>query len=175
MEAQQTKQIFTQIYNKEADSLFRYCLLRVHEREKAIDIVQDIFTEFWKKINTGEKIKNERAYLFTLAHNKIIDWYRKKKSESLDALLENESEERPFDHPDEHSETDIISSSEAKNVLREISKLEPVYRDVLYLRFAEDLSPQEIAMILDITANTASVRITRGIEKLREIFHTQNK
>jgi len=175
MEASQIKQIFTRTYNKESDSLFRYCYLRVHDREKAIDIVQDIFAELWKKMNGGETIKNERAYLFTLAHNRIIDWYRKKKSESLDALLENDEGERPFDHPDERSETDIILSSEAKSVLKEIDNLEPVYREVLYLRFVEDLSPQEIAMILKITPNTASVRITRGIEKLREKFHTQNK
>ncbi len=175
MDTQQAKQTFTEIYNKEANSIFRYCLFRVHEREKAIDIVQDIFAEFWKKINTGEKIKSEKAYLFTLAHNRIIDWYRKKKTESLDDLLENTDTERPFDHPDEHSEADIMLSSEAKEVLREIDKLEPVYKEVLFLRFAEDLSPQEIAMILDITPNTASVRITRGIEKLKEKFHTQNK
>jgi len=175
MEVHNIKEKFTQIYEKEADSLFRYCLMRISDREKAIDIVQDIFTELWKKYNTGEEIKSERAYLFTLAHNKIVDWYRKKKTASLDALLENENTDRQFDSPDEHAHADIVFSAEAKEVLKVIEKLEPTYRDVLYLRFTEDLSPQEIASVLDSTASIVSVRITRGLEKLREQFHTNNK
>lgn len=173
MKAHHTKEKFTEVYDRESDALFRYCSLRVHDREKAIDIVQDIFAELWKKYQAGEKIENERAYLFTLAHNRIIDWYRKKKSESLDALLEKEDGERPFDYANE-DHTNTFLSSEAKRVLEAIEILEPIYRDVLYLRFAEDLSPQEIASILDSTANVVSVRITRGLEKLREEFHTKN-
>jgi len=172
MEVHNIKVKFTEVYEKESDPLFRYCLMRVSDRDKAIDIVQDIFAELWKTYNTSEEIKNERAYLFTLARNKIIDWYRKKKSYSLDALLETEDTERPFDSPDEKAHPDIIFSAEAGRVLEAIEKLDPTYRDVLYLRFTEDLSPQEIASVLGSTASIVSVRITRGLEKLREQFHT---
>jgi RNA polymerase sigma-70 factor (ECF subfamily) len=169
METHDTKK-FTEIYDREADALFRYCFFRINDREKAIDMVQDIFVELWKVLHTGEKIKRERPYLFTLAHNRVIDWYRKKKSESLDALLENENTARPFDYADEHAHADIIVSAEAKRVLTAIEFLDPTYRDVLYLRFAEDLSPQEIAKVIGSTASIVSVRITRGLEKLREQF-----
>ncbi len=164
------KEKYTEIYHKEADTLFRYCFMRVHDREKAIDIVQDIFIELWKAEQGSEKIRNPRAYLFTLAHNRIIDWYRKKKSESLDALME--SEDSHFGPRDESAHTDIIFSAEAKRVLKAVETLEPAYKDVLYLRFTKDLSPQEIAEILGSNANAVSVRITRGLEKLREKFNT---
>ncbi len=165
------KQKFTEIYEKEADSLFRYCFLRVSDREKAIDIVQDIFTELWKAQNSGEKIRKERAYLFTLAHNRIVDWYRKKKSESLDALIDKEDAGSIFEPADEQAHLNIVSSAETKMILEEIETFEPIYKDVLYLRFAEDLLPQEIASVLGITASIVSVRIARGLEKLREKFH----
>ena len=165
------KQKFTEIYEKEADSMFRYCLMRVSDREKAADIVQDIFTELWKKYQTGEKIENQRAYLFTLAKNRIIDWYRKKKSESLDALMENDDSERPFDVADAGIHSKIVLSAEAKRVLEEMEKLEPIYKDVLYLRFTEDLTPKEIGKIIGETANVISVRIARGLEKLKEKFN----
>lgn len=172
MEAHNIKQEFTKIYDRESDALFRYCIMRVSDKEKAIDIVQDIFAELWKAVNgAGKKIENERAYLFTLAHNRIIDWYRKKKTESLDALMENEDNGKPFDHQDEQAYSNIIFSAEAKQVLEKIETLEPIYKDVLYLRFAEDLPPEEIGKILGENANTISVRITRGLEKLREQFH----
>jgi len=166
---------FTKLYDTEADPLFRYCFMRISNRERAVDMVQEIFVEIWKTLQRGEVIKYERAYLFTLAHNRIIDWYRKKKSESLDALLENEDTAQPFDRADEHAHTDIILSSEAKEVLKAIETLEPTYRDVLYLRFAEDLSPKEIAAIVGATANAVSIRINRGLEKLREQFHIREQ
>lgn len=175
MEVHMIQKQFTEIYEKESDALFRYCFMRVHDREKAIDIVQDIFTELWKAYNAGMKIEYQRAYLFTLAHNRIIDWYRKKKSESLDVLLENDNGSKLFDPADEHMHSDIVFSAEAKRVLKTMEKLEPIYRDVLYLRFTEDLTPAEIGKIINETANTVSVRITRGLEKLKEQFHTEIK
>ena len=173
MDAPMIQKQFTETYEREADALFRYCFMRVHDREKAIDIVQDIFSELWKKYQSGEKIEYQRAYLFTLAHNRIIDWYRKKKSDSLDALLENGADGKAFEPADEKMHSDIILSSEAKFVIEAIKKLEPIYRDVLSLRFTEDLTPAEIGDIIRENPNTVSVRINRGLEKLKEQFHTK--
>lgn len=172
MRVHRIKEKFTEVYDKEADSLFRYCLLRVNDKEKAMDITQDVFTELWKQYNSGEKIINERAYLFTLARNRIIDWYRKKKSESLDVILDEEAD-RSIDISDERLHKSIVHSAEANMVLREIENLDPSYREVLFLRFSQDLSPKEIAEIMGSTANNVSVQITRGLEKLREKFHTK--
>jgi len=173
MEAHDIKEKFTRVYEREADSIFRYCFMRVHDRERALDIAQDVFAEFWKACRSDTVINHERAYLFTLAHNRIIDWYRKKKSESLDALLENEETVQPFDPADERSLADITLTAEAQRMLLAVETLEPTYRDVLYLRFTEDLTPAEIAEIVGETANTVSVRINRGLEKLKEKFHTK--
>lgn len=173
MEAHMIQEQFTEIYKRHADALFRYCYMRVHDREKAVDIVQDIFSELWKKYQSGETIEYEKAFLFTLAHNRIIDWYRKKKSDSLDVLLENDDEGKAFEPADEKMHSNMVLSAEAKRVLLEIEKLEPIYRDVLSLRFTKDLTPQEIGEIIGENANTVSIRITRGLEKLKERFHTK--
>ncbi|MBU6370982.1 sigma-70 family RNA polymerase sigma factor [Patescibacteria group bacterium] len=166
------KKEFTALYERESDALFRYCLVRVGDREKAIDIAQDVFVKAWQEAAT-EGIGHPRAYLFTLAKNAIIDWYRRKKAVSLDAALEND-ETGAAEPSDEKTHADIPFSTEAKRVLAAVKKLEPTYRDVLELRFTEDLSPAEIAEIIGETANVVSVRINRGIEKLKEIFHTNH-
>lgn len=170
MEVINIKEEFTNIYNKEVDSLFRYCVVRVSDHSKATEIVQDIFTELWLKYNKGEIVTYSRAFLFTIAHNRIIDWYRKKKSQSLDAMMESEETENSFEPADEKAHLDIILSAEAKRVVEAINELEFNYREPLYLRFVEDLSPEEIAKILNSTANVISVRLTRGIDKLRKQF-----
>ena len=85
--------------------------------------------------------------------------------------MENDDSERPFDVADAGIDSRIVLSAEAKRVLEEMEKLEPIYKDVLYLRFTEDLTPKEIGKIIGETANVISVRIARGLEKLKEKFN----
>lgn len=170
-----TKKKFEEIYRAEIDSLFRYCAFRVGNREQAIDIVQDVFIELWQTLEKGDEVKNHRAFLFTVLRNRIIDWYRKKKSLSLDKMMEKSEAnvEKAFEPIDQNAEKSLIFSSEAGRVRDAIEKLGQGYREVMYLRLIEDLSPQEIASILKSNANIVSVRITRGLNKLREILNVK--
>lgn len=162
------KEKFEGVYEKEADALFRYCVLRVSNRNQAIDIIQDVFLELWRAYQKGEEIKNDRAYLFTMLRNRIIDWYRKKKSSSLDAMMENPRENINFEPIDEKAHLEIYSSAETRRIMEAIETLPGDYRDAVYLKVAEDLSPPEIASILNSNTNIISIRITRGIQKLKK-------
>ncbi|MDO8537101.1 MAG: sigma-70 family RNA polymerase sigma factor, partial [bacterium] len=94
-----------------------------------------------------------------------IDETRKKKEESLDVLLE-----AGFDVVGDKN-----SSSEDKAVFNEvlstINSLPEDERDILIMRFVDGLDPKDIAEILDITANAASVRINRAMKSARENFN----
>lgn len=165
MEINIKKQQFTQIYKKEADAVFRYVLLRVSNKEEVLDIVQDTFTRFWQSWNK-ETIEYPRSFIFTVARNRIIDWYRKKKPQSLEAMVESE-DGQVFDIPDEKMQTDIKLSAEASVVLKALDKLSTGYREAVYLRFVEDLTLAEIAKILATTPNAVSIRLNRGLDELR--------
>jgi RNA polymerase sigma-70 factor, ECF subfamily len=160
---------FLELYNRESDAIFRFCLLRTSDSEKAVDLTQDTFMRFWDVVNRDdEPITYERAFLFKIARNLIIDWYRKKKSLSLDSILESEDGINDSLLIDKDT-TNLEMSGEARFVLEKISELEPMYQQVVYMRFVEDMKPKEISEILGESVNVVSVRITRGIEKLREI------
>ncbi len=160
---------FTDIYNTEADALFRFCLIRVSDREQALDLVQEIFTRFWQTMNQeGRYIDYPRAFLFTVARNAIIDWYRKKKSISLESMADPETDE-PYEAIQDSDLMDSKLEGEGRFLISAISKLSSGHRDAIYLRFVEGLSPPEIAKILGISTNATSVRITRGIEELRKL------
>lgn len=167
------KQQFEEIYEREVNSLFRYCTLRVGVRSQAMDIVQDVFIELWQIYQKGEVVNNPRALLFTILRNRIIDWYRKKKALSLDSMMERHDDEQSFEPRDQKAEDNIMISAESKRALEAINSLDESYREVLYLRLIEDLSPEEIGSILKINTNTVSVRITRGLEKLRKKLHIE--
>ncbi len=163
-----TKNQFVSLYNTESDAIFRYCFLRTSQRDVALDLTQDTFMRFWDSlIREKADIRNHRAFLFTVARNLIIDWYRKKKPQSLDALTEEDDSETFF-APSDSVRTDIEMESEGRYLISQIKELEPSYQQAVYLRFVEGLSPQEIADILGISVNAASVRVHRGLEQLRK-------
>ena len=98
---------FQKIYETESDAIFRFCLTRVSNRDQALDITQETFLRLWKTLNQDEKVLNNRAFLFTIAHRLIIDWYRKKKSLSLDRMINNKEREVDFDVIDETTNDNI--------------------------------------------------------------------
>ena len=62
METQYARE-FAEIYNREADAVFRFCLIRTSDRDMALDFTQDTFMRFWSSLLTGKKINNSRTFL----------------------------------------------------------------------------------------------------------------
>src|SRR3989344_8270173 len=79
---------FLEAFDKYSDDIFRYCYYRVFDRDKAKDVVQDAYCRTWKYVKDGKTIENMRAFLYRTAKNIIIDDSRKKKSFSLDQMIE---------------------------------------------------------------------------------------
>lgn len=138
--------------------------MKTSSREVAQDITQDVFIRTWEKVKGGLLIENVKAYLFRVARNLVIDYYRKSKSESLDRMMED-----GFDIKDSSHE-DMFFEEEVRRAMEEIAKLDPIYQEPLYLRITEGLGPNEIAEILGESVNTISVRINRGMGKIREVL-----
>lgn len=160
------QQKFLEAYDTYNDDIFRFCIVKVRNRDIALDITQDTFTKTWEYLSAGKEIDNMRAFLYQVARNAIIDWSRKKKSESLDALTETGLE---FGSDDEVKQTE--NSIDAREAAKFIDDLPDKYRDILYFRYVEDLSIQEIADITGERENTVSVRVHRGVKMIEELFN----
>src|SRR3990167_8257082 len=164
-----TEAFFVDTYSQEADAIFRFCLLRTSDREMALDFTQDTFMRFWNSLVLEKDIKNHRTFLFTIARNLIIDWYRKKKPFSLETMMENAAEGRSsfalaaLDN--------VETNAEAGFLIRKIGELPEPYSNAVYLRCVEELKPREISRVLGESANVISVRISRGLEQLRRLLH----
>jgi RNA polymerase sigma-70 factor, ECF subfamily len=155
---------FIKTYDKLSDAIFRHCYFRISDKEKAMDLVQDAFTKSWEHILKGGEIKNFKSFIYRVAHNLIVDYYRKNKEYSLDDLTEKGMILESKDHEK------IVSLVEAKESLKFVSQLEEKYRTAIIMRFINDLSVKEISEILEESENNISVRIYRGLEKLRELI-----
>ncbi len=164
-----SEQDFIAMYDSYADAIYRYCYFRVFDKEQAQDLVQETFIRIWKCLQNGQKIEYGKTFAFTIAHNLLIDSYRKKKSLSLDSLVEEGFS------PVDKSEASAETKAEINEVLQHIDKLDEKYSQVLILRFVEDLGPKDIAQIIGETENNISVRINRGLAQLREIVLSGNE
>ncbi|MFA5652077.1 MAG: sigma-70 family RNA polymerase sigma factor [Candidatus Paceibacterota bacterium] len=165
------KDKFILLYNKLSDSVFRYCMFRISDRDTALDITQETFTKYWDVLAEGQNVKNDKALIFTIARNLIIDYYRKKKSVSLEALTETDDEEsvEEFVLIEGNKKYDIETETEGRFLISKIIELPKSYQQIIYLRYVEGMNPDEIAKILGISINATSVKIHRGIAELKKI------
>lgn len=162
------EQAFLAAYDAHGDAIFRFCALKISDREAAHDLTQETFTKAWDYARNGNEIKDWKPFLFRTAYNLIVDTYRKKRSVSLDQLVEDHD----FAIVDEEAGKSI-DTIELKRAREAIDRMDETYRDVLLLRFTEDLPPREIAQILGLSENVVSVRLHRGIKQLRkDLNHT---
>ncbi len=163
------KDRFVKIYNEHADSIFRFCFLRVSDRNVAIDLTQDVFMRYWDSLIKGTSVLNDKAFLFTIARNSIIDWYRKKKAISLEELQEDSDDPEEFALIEDNAKGALELTTESRFLLDKIKSLPHTSQQVLYFKYIEDLKPKEIAQILNIQENAVSVRIFRALEELRKV------
>ena len=156
---------FLKAFDDYADALFKHCFFRVSDREAAKDLVQESFTRAWDHLARGKEVRDYRAFLYRIANNLIVDFYRKKKAVSLENISDAEKNALFYD---ERGEREI--EDDARRVLLEIRKLPEDYQKVVAMRYVEGLTPKEIAALTGESENVISVRIHRGAEKLRAIF-----
>lgn len=158
------EKVFMEAFESYSNAIYRFCVVKVSNTELAEDMTQEVFTRYWQYVRDEKEIANVRAFLYTIANNMAKDWYKKKKSESLDMHLEAGLSV-------ESKEVGAQMLSEYDEALSAMSGLEERDKDVLHLRFVEGLEPKDIAVILGETANAISVRLNRAMVKLREKMH----
>lgn len=155
---------FLEAYEEYADALFRHCLLRVRDREQAKDLVAETFTKTWDYLSQGKKVDYLRAFLYRVANNLIVDQSRRKRSSSLDAMMDEDG----FEVVDENIKDPAILP-DARRAMQLLGSLEEMYRAAITMRFIDGLTPKEIAAALSVSENVVSVRIHRGIERLKRL------
>ena len=171
MDSREEKE-FLSAFDTYADALYRHAYFRLSDKERAYDLAQDTFLKAWDYVAGGGTIKQYKSFLYRILHNLIIDEYRKKKSGSLDALLENEAvapviEEMLSEGSARETEEAYDEVALIRQIRARIPELPDDYRVALTLRFIDGLSTAEIAETVGVSENVVSVRIHRGVAKLR--------
>lgn len=159
-------------YNELADQIFRFVYFKVSSKELAQDLTQDSFLSVLEYLHpsTGSghenirEIKNIRAFVYRTARNKVIDYYRKKGRViySDEAVL---AEEKKF------TKDDIAIKQDAKMLIEKLNLLGEDDKEILTMRYVEDLDIKEIASIVGKSQVAARVQIFRATRKLKKIVN----
>jgi RNA polymerase sigma-70 factor, ECF subfamily len=161
------EETFLKEYDQHADSIYRFCLFKLSDKEEARDVVQETFLKAWDYLARGGEIRNVKAFIFRIARNLVIDKYRKKNTESLDLLTEN-----GFD-PKFEEETEITDRLDAQNILPLLDQLSAEYKEIILLRYVEELTIGEMAETLGQSVGNISVKLFRAMAKLRVLYLTK--
>lgn len=155
---------FERDYDAYSDAIFRFLYYKLQNRERALELTQDVFTRFFEYISSGKVVENPKTFLYRSASNAFINEIRTKKGViSLDETLES-----GFEISEEGISAEELSSQ--REAVEHVRSLEEPYRSALVLRYVNDLSVREIADVLGARENTVSVWIKRGLEQLRKNY-----
>jgi RNA polymerase sigma-70 factor (ECF subfamily) len=165
----QDPELLDQLILQYQHRLLRYLLFLTGKREMA----EDVFQETWMRVLLrGSQFNGESRFdtwLFTIARNIVIDLRRRRSMASLEEIFESSQDDRPFEVPSqEKSPFDHLATLENGQIVSEaLLSLDPLHREVLVLRFHEEMSLEEIARMTRAPLSTVKSRLYRGLASLR--------
>jgi RNA polymerase sigma-70 factor (ECF subfamily) len=165
------REAFGELYNTYITAVFRFVLLKVSHREEAEDLTAEIFTKAWQHLTSASasEVRHFRAFIYKIARNAIIDFYRTRAKKGTDAI--EVAENIPDDRQNILTKLDI--ASDVDMLVKAIRQLKQEYQDVLFLRYVEDMSISDIARALEKNQTAVRVTLHRAVKKLETVISRQ--
>jgi RNA polymerase sigma-70 factor (ECF subfamily) len=164
--AQGDKQAFGMLYKRYLDEIYRFVFYKVGSKPTAEDITEEAFVRAWENLprtyKRDQKLENFRAWIYRIANNLVIDFYRKKKP------VENIESPNLGSAP--LPETIAIEREETEHLAKSLRKLKPDFQQIIILRVVNELPYNEIASIMSISENHSRVLLYRALKKLKGII-----
>lgn len=149
--------------------LFRYLLYLTGSRELSEDLFQETWMRVLQRGNQYNGAARFDTWLFTIARNLVIDVRRKRTMASLEEMCDTGEDDRPFE-PSANDPTPLdacLMRENSERVAAALLTLDPLSREVLVLRFHEELSLEEIAKVTRANLSTVKSRLYRGLASLK--------
>ena len=157
------KEQFSQIYDQYIEKIYRFVYIKVNSEEIAQDITSKVFLKGWESF---DQIQNTGAFLYQIARNAVIDYYREKaKNQVISAELVPQILDKKSDLYQK-----AILSSDIQLVKSAIQSLKQDYQDIIIWHYLDDMPITNIAQLIDKPAGTVRVMLHRGLKDLKDII-----
>ena len=160
------QEAFGGLYELYFSPIYRYIFFRVRNTVIAEDIAQAVFLKVWEKLPEYQDRKHPPlAFFFTVARNKVIDYWRvNKRTELLD-------DEKDFTDMTESAENIFSRTIATEQLSRALEEIKPDQREAIILKFINEYSYPEIALMLKKKETAVRQLVSRGIKNLRQYFY----
>lgn len=158
-------------FRTEHGNLLGFTRKRVADLEEAEDILQEVYSRAMDTINRLDPIDNIAGWLYRSVHNRIIDWYRKKKNKAVSLDIENEQGESLLDLIKDSGidiQTDFIRNEVINELMKAIDELPELQREIIIRQAIEGSSFREISEETGVSINTLLARKRYAIKTLRK-------
>ena len=158
------RKIFSQIYDRYIDKIYRFIFFKVNSQEIAQDLTSETFLKTWETYQNGNpEIENIQAYLYKTARNLVIDFYREK------GKVQIVSADNPLiPDPAPNLEEKAMLSSDLDQIRQALTELNDDYQNVIIWYYLDDLSISEISQMLGRTDDATRVLLHRALKTLKE-------
>ena len=159
---------FGQLYDQHFDRIYRYLFVKTGHQREAEDLTQQVFLKAWRAIGSyKQKGMPFSSWLFRIAHNEMVDYYRKQGK--VEELPLEEAESVPSS---EKSDPALLAETNLRidEVVAACEKLTEAQREVLYLRFAAGLSVADVAKVVGKKEGAVKVMQHSALRALRRII-----
>lgn len=168
---------FDELLRRTQSELFTYILCVVHDEEMANDIFQETFVKVITKLRQGKYVNSGKfsAWLVRIAHNVVMDWYREQKSERIvEPTEDNDLSNLGMNLLDMNVENQFVNDQVLKDVRKMMNMLPTAQREVVYMRYFQEMSFKEIAEATGVSINTSLGRMRYAIINLRRMAKEYN-
>lgn len=168
------KDAFGKIYDQYVKKIYRFIFFKVPTKEQAEDLTHETFVNLLVHIRTGERqIENLQAFIYKIARNLIAEYYQSQHrfENQIEELLSNDelNEQEVVDGADVVGELD--QNIDVEKVLAAIQKINNEdYREIILLRYVEDMDFDEIGTVMNKNSGTLRVLLHRAMRELKKIL-----
>lgn len=166
-------QAFDLLLSRNQSKLFSYILFVVHEQDLANDIFQETFVKVITKLQEGRYIDSGKfsAWIMRIAHNVIMDWYRDNRAKNIVETSDDNdlSNVTGNDITDFNIEDRYVNEQVLRDVKKMMNLLPPAQREIVFMRFYQEMSFKEIAETTGVSINTALGRMRYAILNMRRM------
>ena len=164
---------FDELLSRTQEKLFTYIMFVVRDHDMADDIFQETFVKAITKLQQGQYTDSGKFlfWITRIAHNVIMDWYRAQKNEHIiePTADNNLSNLHGASILDTYRETEMVNEQVLRDVKKMMNALPAPQREVVYMRFYQQLSFKEIAELTTVSINTALGRMRYALMNLRRM------
>ena len=163
----QDQEAFAELYEAYFDKIYRYVVLKIGDRTEAEDMTQQVFLKALKSLPTYKwQDVPFSAWLYRIAHNQIVDHFRKSGRQQSCELTEEITPNDPAENPEHHTELKV----DIENLIKATRRLTKAQQEVIALRFSSDLPVAEVARLMGRSEGAVKALQHSAVLALRKIM-----